>query len=175
MFKVFFLTVLLLCSCSDIGKEAKLSKIKALQSKLSKNKKSFEAMKVDTLFIMKQRSSDLERKLKQNYKSDSVDLNLGRRIDAYKRMRRMFGPLGALGTKLSNAFNEESLQLQHLYYDVENGFGPRDKYDEYIPKSTWTSSTKKWSHVPRSSSSSLSPTTSALTVTLSLQSQSPTE
>jgi hypothetical protein len=44
----------------------------------------------------------------------------------------MFGPLGALGTKLSNAFNEESLQLQHLYYDVENGFGPRDKYDEYI-------------------------------------------
>jgi hypothetical protein len=132
MFKVFFLTVLLLCSCSDIGKEAKLSKIKALQSKLSKNKKSFEAMKVDTLFIMKQRSSDLERKLKQNYKSDSVDLNLGRRIDDYKRMRRMFGPLGALGTKLSNAFNEESLQLQHLYYDVENGFGPRDKYDEYI-------------------------------------------
>ena len=99
---------------------------------LSKHKQSFEVMKIDTLFVMKQRSSDLERKLKQNYKSDSVDLNLGRRIDAYKRMRRMFGPLGALGTKLSNAFNEESLQLQHLYYDVENGFEANYHYNSYF-------------------------------------------
>jgi hypothetical protein len=131
MFKVFFL-VLLLCSCSDIEKDSQLSKIKTLQSNLTKNKQSFEVMKIDTLFVMKQRSSDLERKLKQNYKSDSVDLNLGRRIDAYKRMRRMFGPIGTLGTKLNNAFNEEALHLQHLYHDVYNGFGPRDKYDEYI-------------------------------------------
>lgn len=132
MFKVFFLTVLLLCSCSDIEKEAQLSKIKTLQTNLSKHKQSFEVMKIDTLFVMKQRSSDLERKLKQNYKSDSVDINLGRRIDAYKRMRRMFGPLGTLATKLNNAFNEETLHLQHLYHDVDNGFGSRDKYDEYI-------------------------------------------
>jgi len=132
MNKVLFLLVLVTFSCSDLEKEAHLGTIKTLESALLTTRETFEAIKVDSLFEMQQRTSDLERSLKQNYHSDTVNLAFGRGVDNYKRMRRMLVLLGTVGTKLSNAITEEFTQLQSLFQDVENGFGARDKYDEYI-------------------------------------------
>ncbi len=132
MNKVIFLLVLVTFSCSDLEKEAHLGTIKTLESALLTTRETFETIKVDSLFEMQQRTSDLERSLKQNYHSDTVNLAFGRRVDNYKRMRRMLVPLGNVGTKLSNAITEEVTQLQRLFQDVDNGFGARDKYDEYI-------------------------------------------
>lgn len=132
MKKTLFFIVLLLISCSDLRKEDQLSKLKTLQDKLRTSQNEFQAAFIDSLHEMTLLSSDLERNLKQNYRSDTVDVNLGKRVDDYKRMRRMFGPLGNFGSKLKRAYAEQEKQLQSLFLDIENGYGERNKYDTYI-------------------------------------------
>lgn len=132
MKKTLFFVVLLLVSCSDLKKEGQLAKLKTLQEQLFESQAEYEAAFIDSLHIMTMNSSDLERNLKQNYKSDTVDVALGKRVDDYKRMRRMFGPLGNFGSKLKRAYAEQEKQLQSLFLDIEKGYGERNKYDTYI-------------------------------------------
>ena len=132
MKKTLFFIVLLLISCSDLRKEDQLAKLKTLQDKLRTSQNKFQAAFIDSLHVMTTTSSDLERSLKQNYTSDTVDIALGKRVDDYKRMRRMFGSLGNFGSKLKRAYAEQEKQLQSLFLDIENGYGERNKYDTYI-------------------------------------------
>ena len=132
MKKTLFFIVLLLISCSDLRKEDQLAKLKTLQDKLRTSQNKFQAAFIDSLHVMTTISSDLERSLKQNYTSDTVDIALGKRVDDYKRMRRMFGSLGNFGSKLKRAYAEQEKQLQSLFLDIENGYGERNKYDTYI-------------------------------------------
>ena len=132
MKKTLFFIVLLLISCSDLRKEDQLAKLKTLQDKLRTSQNKFQEAFIDSLHVMTTTSSDLERSLKQNYTSDSVDIALGKRVDDYKRMRRMFGSLGNFGSKLKRAYAEQEKQLQSLFLDIENGYGERNKYDSYI-------------------------------------------
>ena len=124
--------VLLLVSCSDLKKEDQLAKLKTLQEKLLESQNEFQATVIDSLHRMTNTSSNLERTLKQNYTSDAIDVVLGKRVDDYKRMRRMFGPLGNLGSKLRRSYTEQKKQLKSLLFDIENGYGERNKYDAYI-------------------------------------------
>ena len=132
MKKTLFFIALLLISCSDLRKEDQLAKLKMLQDKLYASQNEFQDAFIDSLHLMTMASSDLERNLKQNYESDTVDVVLGKRVDDYKRMRRMFGPLGDFGSKLKRAYSEQEKQLQSLFLDIENGYGERNKYDTYI-------------------------------------------
>lgn len=132
MKKTLFFIALLLISCSDLRKEDQLAKLKMLQDKLYASQNEFQDAFIDSLHLMTMASSDLERNLKQNYESDTVDVVLGKRVDDYKRMRRMFGPLGNFGSKLKRAYSEQEKQLQSLFLDIENGYGERNKYDTYI-------------------------------------------
>lgn len=132
MKKTLFFMVLLLVSCSDLKKEGQLAKLKTLQEQLFESQAEYQSAFIDSLHTMTMNSSDLERNLKQNYKSDTVDVVLGKRVDDYKRMRRMFGPLGNFGSKLKRAYAEQEKQLQSLFLDIEKGYGERNKYDTYI-------------------------------------------
>ena len=132
MKKTLFFIVILLISCSDLRKEDQLAKLKTLQAELQTSQNEFQASFIDSLYVMTMSSSDLERRLKQNYTSDTVDVALGKRVDDYKRMRRMFGPLANFGSKLKRAYAEQEKQLQSLFLDIENGYGERNKYDVYI-------------------------------------------
>ena len=131
-FVFIFFMVLLLVSCSDLKKEGQLAKLKTLQEQLFESRAEYQSAFIDSLHTMTMNSSDLERNLKQNYKSDTVDVALGKRVDDYKRMRRMFGPLGNFGSKLKRAYAEQEKQLQSLFLDIEKGYGERNKYDTYI-------------------------------------------
>ena len=124
--KILFFVVLVLTSCSDLKREEQLVKLNALQSDLIESQSEFQNAYIDSLHVITMASSDLERKLKQNYKSDTIDVALGKRIDDYKRMRRMLGPLGSFGSKLRRAYKEQEAQLKSLQT------GERNKYDEYL-------------------------------------------
>tara|TARA_B100001057_G_scaffold251487_1_gene251747 strand:- start:9000 stop:9539 length:540 start_codon:yes stop_codon:yes gene_type:complete len=132
MIKILFFVVLFLMSCSDLKREEQLVKLNTLQTELIESQNEFQNVYIDSLHVITMASSDLERKLKQNYKSDTIDVALGKRIDDYKRMRRMFGPLGSFGSKLKRAYKEQEGQLKTLQTDIENGFGERNKYDQYL-------------------------------------------
>ena len=124
--------VILLVSCSDLKKEDQLAQLNTLQNELLESQNKFQNVFIDSLHVMSMSSSDLERNLKQNYKSDMVDVALGKRVDDYKRMRRMLGPLGNFGSKLKRAYDEQEKQIQSLLFDIDNGYGERNKYDAYI-------------------------------------------
>ena len=130
--KTLCFMVLLLVGCSDLKREEQLLKLKSLQEQLQESQNEFEAAFIDSLHVMTMASSDLERNLKKHYKYDTIDIVLGKRVDDYKRMRRMFGPLGAFGSKLKRAYAEQEKQLQSLFLDVDKGFGERNKYESYI-------------------------------------------
>ena len=63
---------------------------------------------------------------------DKVDMELGRKMDAYKRMRRALKPLGEAFKKVKKGIEEEREALKNLYSDIENGYGERAKYEEYL-------------------------------------------
>lgn len=111
MRKVFLFVFLFLFSCSDLDQEGQLSKMEALQSTLLNSADKFKQIYVDSLYEMGNRSSELERSVKQNYFSDTVDMALGIRMDDYKRMRRMLKPLGNAGSRLKKSYTEEKEQL----------------------------------------------------------------
>ena len=73
--------VLLLVSCSDLKKEDQKAKLKTLQEKLLESQNEFQAAVIDSLHRMTSTSSNLERTLKQNYISDTIDVVLGKRVD----------------------------------------------------------------------------------------------
>lgn len=132
MNKVLFFAFLILLSCSDLQKETQQAKIQKLQSELSMNQATFEREFIDTIHDMKDNASKLERSIKFHYHSDTIDIELGRKVDTYKRMRRLLDALGRTGIKLKKSFEEEEMQLRGLLSDVENGYGQRDQYDNYI-------------------------------------------
>ena len=57
---------------------------------------------------------------------------LGKKMDAYKIMRRNFKPLGKQNSQLKSAISEERKTLKDLRVDIDNGSGSRDKYESYI-------------------------------------------
>ena len=63
---------------------------------------------------------------------DTINLVLGKKMDAYKIMRRNLKPLGKQNSQLKNAIREEQKTLKALKTDIESGSGSRDKYESYI-------------------------------------------
>jgi hypothetical protein len=57
---------------------------------------------------------------------------LGKKMDAYKVMRRSLGPLGRSFVTIKNGVNAERTALANLKKDIENGDGDRQKYSEYV-------------------------------------------
>ena len=63
---------------------------------------------------------------------DTINLVLGKKMDAYKIMRRNLKPLGKQNSQLKNALKEEAQVLKSLKLDINNGSGSREKYESYI-------------------------------------------
>lgn len=131
---LFLLTLatLFLTACSDAVKPRQLSSIDELTQKLDSLSTLIEANKLDSAEHYAQMAQGVELRIKNNYFSDTVDLALGKKMDAYKIMRRKFGPLAADYLNILNGSKEINESLRQLRHDIDNGDGERDKYDEYI-------------------------------------------
>ena len=129
-----YIVVLLLfsISCSDFDQEKQEKSVSSLSAGVKTFKKEFEAIKIDSISDLKLSTYEVERRIKQNYYSDTIDVSFGRKMDDFKRMRRMIGPLGKEQGRLKNSINEELLQLTKLLSDISKGYGKRESYNEYI-------------------------------------------
>ena len=129
-----YIVVLLLfsISCSDFDQEKQEKSVSSLSAEVKTFKKEFEAIKIDSISDLKLSTYEVERRIKQNYYSDTIDVSFGRKMDDFKRMRRMIGPLGKEQGRLKNSINEELLQLTKLLSDISKGYGKRESYNEYI-------------------------------------------
>lgn len=132
MRKYIFVLLFFSVSCSDLDKEKQEKNVLVLSEQMKTYKNEFDVIKIDSISVLKLSTYDVERRVKQNYYSDTLDVLFGQKMDDFKRMRRMLGPLGKEQIRLKNSINEELLQLEKLHSDISKGYGKRESYNEYI-------------------------------------------
>ena len=131
---------LLSVACSDFAKKDQLVKITDLQKKISALEGQVTKNKIAKISEIKLATSEVELRIKKNLYLDTINLELGKKMDDYKVMRRSFEPLAKSYSQLIKGINEERLALNNLKLDVQNGEGDRGKYNEYIAFETNKSS-----------------------------------
>jgi len=119
-------------SCSDIERDTQKEQVNALNTEIDQIDREFKEIQIDTISALESSTYQVESRIKKNYHSDTVDIVLGKKMDDYKRMRRMLGQLGKSGAQLKLSINEEKEQLVKLLSDIEQGFGKRELYNDYI-------------------------------------------
>jgi len=123
---------LLLFSCADLKKDEQLKRISKLEKTLDTIHQDREKNEIDTLTALKTSTNAVEIRIKTYLVLDTINLVLGKKMDAYKIMRRNLKPLGKQNSQLKTAILEERKTLKNLRVDIENGSGSRDKYESYI-------------------------------------------
>ena len=123
---------ILLFSCSDLKKDEQLKRISKLEKGLTLIENDRLKNEIDTLTALKIATNAVEIRIKNYLVLDTIDLVLGKKMDAYKIMRRSLKPLGKQNVQLKQAIREEQKSLRDLKTDIENGSGSRDKYESYI-------------------------------------------
>jgi hypothetical protein len=126
------IALLLFTACADIEKSGQLEQISNLETTLDSIQTTFDEIKIDSISKMSLKAYGVENRIKTYYVSDTIDMALGKKMDAYKVMRKKFSPMGKGATAIKKGLEEEKLKLQALTTDIENGNGKRDKYDEFI-------------------------------------------
>lgn len=122
----------LIVGCSDFKQKAQLKAVNDLQAKAKRLNQSFKASFPDTLSSMRQNMMHMEIFLKNHVVLDSVDRSYGSDMDEYKETRNKIGTINKQYVVLKKAFTEESNQLKQLENDISNGFGKRQRYDDYL-------------------------------------------
>lgn len=123
---------ILLFSCSDLKKDEQLLRISKLEKRIELIENERLKNEIDTLTALKIATNAVEIRIKNYLVLDTIDLVLGKKMDAYKIMRRNLKPLGKQNSQLKQAIREEEKSLKDLKTDIENGSGSRDKYESYI-------------------------------------------
>ena len=113
MRKYIGLIILISLSCSDIDKEKQAQNVLKLTKEVTAINQEFEKLKIDSIPALKLSTYEVERRIKQNYFSDTINLEFGQKMDDYKRMRRMLGPIGKEEFRLHQSINEELSQLKN--------------------------------------------------------------
>ena len=129
-----FVLILLMAlgSCADLEKENQLSRIDDLNARLDSIDGLYSESLIDTLAKFKHNTWAVENRIKQHYRADTIDMAFGRKMDAFKIMRKNVGPMSKSEVTLRTGMKEERQKLSELYEDIDSGNGQRDKYDEYI-------------------------------------------
>ena len=129
---LLILAVFLISSCTDIDKTNRLSKIDKMIHGLDSISAQLKKEKIDTLAEMQLAAQGVEYRIRGNFVADTIDLELGKKMDSYKRMRRAIPKLRSNIVKLEKGVIELRKSLTSLKKDIENNSGARGKYDEYI-------------------------------------------
>ncbi|MDP4761063.1 MAG: hypothetical protein NWR96_05465 [Crocinitomicaceae bacterium] len=119
-------------SCADLKKDDQMKRIGQLKQRIDQIEQKRKANEIDTLMAMKVSTNAVEIRIKTYLILDTINLVLGKKMDAYKIMRRNLKPLGKQNSQLKNALKEEAQVLKSLKLDINNGSGSREKYESYI-------------------------------------------
>lgn len=119
-------------SCSDVDTEKQLANIKNLSSELDSLKMVLQNSTPDTLSNMRMNMMELELNIKQKMVLDTVNLDFASKMDAYKKGSKSIKKINRQFVQLKKTIVEERQTLANLASDVKNGYGKRNKYNDYI-------------------------------------------
>ena len=150
---VLLVTAVIFAACGDLDKAKHLKAIAQMEKSLDSMDVVLKENRLDTLAGIQIAANSLLMRIKTYYSADTIDVELGKKMDQFKRVMRSIKPKkGRVQNKnndttvivmanrsIGNGFSvvhtgvkEEKLTLAVLKKDIENGNGRRDKYDEYI-------------------------------------------
>ena len=131
-FSVISFSVLLLFGCSDLKKTDQLKSIATMQEGLDSLETEVKQHEIDTIAALMVATNTVELRIKNYYDADTINLELGKKMNAYKVMRRSLGPLGRSYATVTRGIKDQREQLTNLAFDIENGNGKRNEYDNYL-------------------------------------------
>lgn len=127
-----FVGMLMLWSCADLQREQHLEKIAQLQKKLRALENTLPDQRLNDISTIKVNTMQTELRIKQNLHLDTIDVELAKKLDAYKLMRKSIKPMMQQLMKVRDGIKEEKEVLKHLKQDIQDGRGARQRYAEYI-------------------------------------------
>jgi hypothetical protein len=129
---IFFSVFIALVSCSDLKKNDQLKAITSMEQTLDSVSTVLKVNLIDTISGLSIAAEVVEKRIKMYYNADTIDMEFGKKMDAYKMTRKSFPPLGNAYYKIEKGVVEEKETLKNLKGDIENGDGDRQKYEEFI-------------------------------------------
>ena len=121
-----------LFSCSDIEKDRQIKKINVLTNSVEKLKIALSQNKISNVPEKKLAVYTVIKRIKSYYFTDTIDYQFAKKMNSYKAARKSLIILDSDYEKIRIGLREEKIALRKLKSDVLNGFGQREKYDEYI-------------------------------------------
>jgi len=121
-----------LFSCSVIEKDRQVIKINGLTKSVEKLKIALTQYKISNVPEKKLAVYTVIKRIKSYYFTDTIDYQFAKKMNSYKVVKKSLNNLDGDYEKIRIALREEKIALRKLKSDVINGFGQREKYDEYI-------------------------------------------
>ena len=121
-----------LFSCSDIEKDRQVKKINVLTNSVDKLNIALTQNKISNVPEKKLAVYTVIKRIKSYYFTDTIDYQFAKKMNSYKVVKKSLKNLDGDYEKIRIALREEKIALRKLKSDVINGFGQREKYDEYI-------------------------------------------
>jgi hypothetical protein len=131
-FLFFPLLICLLTGCHDVKKQQQLEDISGLLTDLDSMQQVYATHFNDTLPQLLLRVRLVERAIRESYTGDTINLELGRKLEAYRYIVQNLGPVAAFASQYSERSAEERTDLRQLRADIRAGSGDRSRYDKYI-------------------------------------------
>jgi len=128
----FIIALFILWSCSDLGRSKQLMAIDNMNKSLDSIQSVLKENEIDTLAALRVATNSVEIRIKNYYDADTIDMAFGKKMDAYKVMRRQLGSLSKNYSVIKNGVTDERVTLKNLKSDIDKGYGDRNKYDEYV-------------------------------------------
>ncbi len=121
-----------LFSCSDIEKDRQVKKITELTNSVDKLNIALTQNKISGVPEKKLAVYTVIKRIKSYYFTDTIDYQFAKKMNSYKVVKKSLKNLDGDYEKIRIALREEKIALRKLKSDVLNGFGQREKYNEYI-------------------------------------------
>lgn len=87
---------------------------------------------IEPLEKVENSAQTIEMRIKVNFSNDTIDYDLGKKIDDFLQMYKNIKPLKKDYEAIKTSVVNEKNILKNLRNDIENGYGERAKYDEFV-------------------------------------------
>lgn len=131
-FLLFISILITFFSCSDLSKGEQLKSLKTLEQTID----SVEAVLIENSFDEVDRyfadAKIVQSRIKENYDSDTISMQLAMKLDKYKNLTLKTPTLKQSYFKVLEDTKNMKVSLSNLHDDIDLGNGNRAAYDKYI-------------------------------------------
>ena len=132
-FLLFLFIIILSTSCADLKKGDQIEIITELEKSIDSISTVLIENKLEQIAPIIRQSRTIEKRIVDKFNPDSIiDLETGKKLDAFKEMLNSFDPMEKAYRDLLKSSKKESVILKELKSDIENGNGERAKYTEFV-------------------------------------------